>query len=148
MKAFREGVFLDCEFMTAPFAAAGPPDELIAFFYPNRMYFQWYLEEGDQTQNIQQSLDCIKKFIQRHGPFDGLLGFSQGAEMCTRLMKELETSHALGSIRMVILISGVPPGYKVRVINKCRLPLNVIQESLPTLLEEHARINVPSLHMY
>lgn len=99
--------------MTAPFAAVGPPDELIAYFYPNRMYFQWYLEEGNQTPNIQHSLESIKTFILKHGPFDGMLGFSQGAEMCTRLIQDLETSNALGSIRMVILISGVPPGFKV-----------------------------------
>ena len=113
MKAFREGVFMECEYMNGPFSAVGPPDELIAAFYPNRRYYQWYLEEGNQTPNIQHSLSSIKSFIQKHGPFDGLLGFSQGAEICTRLVQELESSDSLGSIRMVILISGVPPGYKV-----------------------------------
>ena len=113
MKAFREGVLIDCEFLDAPFAALGPPDELIAYFYPNRKYFQWYLEEGNQTPHIQISLSSIKAFIRKHGPFDGILGFSQGAEMCTRLVQELEATNSLGNIRMVILISGVPPGFKV-----------------------------------
>lgn len=108
MKAFSKDVEAEYVFMNAPFSATGPADELVALFYPEMSYYQWYLEENEED-NIKLSLEAILAFISTNGPFDGFLGFSQGAEMCTYLAKHFEDTKQPKQCKGVILIGGVSP---------------------------------------
>ena len=70
--------------------------------------FLWL--EGE-TADIDRSVEYVLEHLLHNGPYDGLLGFSQGAAMATRVAMLLEekgrknsTSH---SIRFLILIGGV-----------------------------------------
>jgi hypothetical protein len=114
MKAFNDAVNIECQYINAPFVAVGPPDELISMFYPSASYsyYEWYLDENNN--DIQSSIDALLLEIETNGPYDGLLGFSQGAEMCTRLCLEIQEKQIKSNITQVILIGGVYPGHRVR----------------------------------
>ena len=67
---------------------------------------------------MEESIKFLKNHIESNGPYDGLLGFSQGASMVTRLVRIQEdaTKSELDSsvpskhlFKFVILIGGVPP---------------------------------------
>ena len=122
------------------FVAQGPPDELIGVFYGGLPCFQWYRDKrengeekgsSDDTQNnyaedIRMSLAYIRTFIRDKGPFDGVLGFSQGAQMCTLLLQLLEQSNALGGLRAAILIGGVPPSAGQGAVAEVTLSLFIL----------------------
>lgn len=123
--ALREFLDIDCVFIDAPFAAEGDPDPLVSQFFPGNDYLEWHpLQDRDKNasddanissatddQNLlvsskaDQSMDYIIAKYHDLGPFDGLLGFSQGGEMATRVL------HKLGrdKVKCVIIIGGVPP---------------------------------------
>lgn len=102
--AFRHHTKVDCEFITAPFPSQGDPDAGISQFYPDYEYFEWH---NGGPQDIEKSEQMILEVLKK-GNFDAILGFSQGAAMCTRVMKLLEDT-GLSSVKAVILIGGVPP---------------------------------------
>jgi hypothetical protein len=101
-----EYVYLD-----APFKATGDPDTGIATFYPNREYFEWYLKDETAAEGKRKSLEYILNILIRQGPFDGIIGFSQGAGMATRVVHYLNNSpiKLKSPLKFVILIGGVPP---------------------------------------
>jgi hypothetical protein len=88
--ALRNNISIDCTFIDAPFVAQGDPSVGIGLFYPNHKYYEW-LYSQDTLDNLNNN--CIKsirnsgdvaealllllEFIKFHGPFDGILGFSQ-----------------------------------------------------------------------
>lgn len=99
--------------------ATGPPDELIAFFYANMPYYQWHDNDPATIEaDIKRSLDFLTQVVRSQGPFDGVLGFSQGAEMATRLVQKLEAQRGDAAtvgggsqLEGVILIGGVEPQF-------------------------------------
>jgi predicted esterase len=101
-----EYVYLD-----APFRATGEPDNGIATFYPNREYFEWYLKDETAAEGKRKSLEFILSVLIKQGPFDGIIGFSQGAGMATRVVHCLNSSSISlrTPLKFVILIGGVPP---------------------------------------
>jgi len=70
-------------FVDAPNPASGPiPDDVAAFFKPP--YFEWWNanRNADGTwryDNAAVSLAFLEDVAKLHGPFDGIMGFSQGA---------------------------------------------------------------------
>ena len=130
MAALQSNTTMDCVFIDAPFPSRGDPDSGIGLFYPDRSYFEWFykiektnaneatasnLKASDIYENLEESMLFLKKHIESKGPYDGLLGFSQGASMVTRLAKiqEETNSNSLvsskSSFKFVILIGGIPP---------------------------------------
>jgi predicted esterase len=111
MAAFRSHIDMDYVYLDAPFRATGEPDAGIATFYPNREYFEWYLKDETAAEGKRKSLEYILSVLVKQGPFDGIIGFSQGAGMATRVVHCLNsTSISLKTpLKFVILIGGVPP---------------------------------------
>jgi len=111
MAAFRSHIDMDYVYLDAPFRATGEPDAGIATFYPNRDYFEWYLKDETAAEGKRKSLEYILSVLLKQGPFDGIIGFSQGAGMATRVVHHLNNaSIALKTpLKFVILIGGVPP---------------------------------------
>jgi predicted esterase len=111
---------IDFHFLDAPYEAVGPPDKGIATYYPNNSYYEWFIRKPeDKFSGLRESIALLLRYIQENGPFDGLLGFSQGASMVTRLAS-LQQSKADcpqgGTLcKFVILIGGVTPGDSVPV---------------------------------
>ncbi|XP_055836148.1 uncharacterized protein LOC129904608 [Solanum dulcamara] len=69
---------LDLVFVDAPFPSQGK-SEVEGIFDPP--YYEWYQfnKELKEYENFENCLAYIEACMIKHGPFDGLLGFSQGA---------------------------------------------------------------------
>lgn len=143
MAALQANTCMDCVFIDAPFPGRGEPDKGIAFFYPDRPYYEWFyrtkvatpvpeLKSDENTDeivkikstpfagydNLEESMKYLADHLRTEGPYDGLLGFSQGASMVTRLVNLQEQSMKTASdaqlpyskqFKFAILIGGVPP---------------------------------------
>ncbi|KAH9712806.1 alpha/beta-Hydrolases superfamily protein [Citrus sinensis] len=89
---------LDLDFLDAPFPALGKSD-VEAFFDPP--YYEWYQRN--------ESIAYIEDYMVTHGPFDGLLGFSQGAFIAAAspgMQAEGVAFTKVPKIKFVILIAG------------------------------------------
>ncbi|KAJ2065929.1 Family of serine hydrolases 3 [Coemansia sp. RSA 922] len=73
---------------------------------------------------VQTSLDLISKVVTEEGPFDGILGFSQGAGMAAIAMAMLGVD-----FKFSILVAGFVPDMRqfADTVDKCRM-------SVPTLV--------------
>ncbi|KAL5705470.1 hypothetical protein ACHQM5_023768 [Ranunculus cassubicifolius] len=69
---------LDLVFLDAPFVAEGKSDVEGIFDPP---YFEWFqFDKGFmEYKNFDECLAFIEDYMLKFGPFDGLMGFSQGA---------------------------------------------------------------------
>lgn len=134
MAALQANTSMNCVFIDAPFPGRGDPDRGIALFYPDRPYYEWFYRskkvvtasEDTETlnskypkasakyENLDESIKFLINHLETHGPYDGILGFSQGASMVTRLAKIQEEFSQLDlsakrKFEFVILVGGVPP---------------------------------------
>jgi predicted esterase len=124
MAAMQGNTSLDCTFVTAPHAATGPPDPGIEMFYPDYAYFEWFLREEcveaeggsgkrvERIKGMEESMEMLIKMLHEASPrFDGILGFSQGAGMATRLAhwQQQQPPGTPALFDFVILVGGVPP---------------------------------------
>ncbi|KAF7141216.1 hypothetical protein RHSIM_Rhsim06G0075100 [Rhododendron simsii] len=75
---------LDLVFVDAPFPANGKSDVEGIFDPPYYEWFQFNKEFTEYT-NFDECLAYIEDYMIEHGPFDGLLGFSQGAILSAAL---------------------------------------------------------------
>ncbi|KAK4476739.1 hypothetical protein RD792_015899 [Penstemon davidsonii] len=88
------------------------------------------LQYQQQTKGFERSIEYLKTVFSQEGPFDGILGFSQGAAMAALVGAHSgKLEGEIDNIRFVILCSGFPP------VN---------------MVEEYAvgSINCPSLHIF
>ncbi|XP_031266413.1 rhodanese-like domain-containing protein 6 isoform X1 [Pistacia vera] len=85
------------------------------------------LQYQQQTDGFNVSLSYLKKVFSQEGPFDGILGFSQGAAMAASVCAQRERLKGEIDFRFVILCSGF---------------------ALQSAKFEHGSINCPSLHIF
>ncbi|KAI9343643.1 serine hydrolase-domain-containing protein [Obelidium mucronatum] len=124
----------DCElvFLNAPRIATGDPDPdvLLNFGSEAAPFYEWFSYDwlGASYTGLEESIDYVNDFIDREGPFDALLGFSQGATMATiltvRMMKQVQAAVPPGNTqshlklkykwKAVILVCGVDPSVYTR----------------------------------
>jgi len=81
-----------CEFVVvdAPHAQSGEAPADVVGFFGDGKYCEWWnakkspREDADGMEyvGLEQSLEAIETMCDERGPFDGLLGFSQGATLC------------------------------------------------------------------
>lgn len=124
---------LDLTFLDGPFPANGKSDVESIFPGP---YFEWFQfnESYSEITNLEACKDFVTKYMEEHGPFDGLMGFSQGGVLAAAFaglqQKGLALEHH-APLRFVILISGT--GFN----NK-----ELMQECYPVEL-----VKCPSVHL-
>ncbi|XP_059624202.1 rhodanese-like domain-containing protein 6 isoform X2 [Cornus florida] len=99
---------LDLVFVDGPYPARGRSD--VERFY-DPPYYEWYQINQDFTEyyNFEECLAYLENFMINHGPFDGLLGFSQGAFLSAALPGMQSKGVALTKvprIKFVVIISG------------------------------------------
>ncbi|KAJ8445076.1 hypothetical protein Cgig2_029448 [Carnegiea gigantea] len=99
---------LDLVFVDAPFPAQGKSDVEGLFDPP---YYEWFQfnKEFNQYTNFEECLDYIEQCMIKHGPIDGLLGFSQGAILSAALVGLQAEGVALTrvpKIKFLIIIGG------------------------------------------
>ncbi|XP_004490411.2 uncharacterized protein [Cicer arietinum] len=122
---------LDLVFLDAPFPCKGK-SLVEGIFDPP--YYEWFQfnEETTEYYNFDECLQYIEDFMIKHGPFDGLLGFSQGSVLAAALPGLQEKGIALTKVpkvKFVIIIAGI----------KSRSPLLAEKAYFPP-------ISCPSLH--
>lgn len=80
------GDLVELVYLTAPHPASGKVPDDVKMFFPDGPYYEWgafeqgITEEG-RLRGAQESVTYICEYIRNNGPFDGLVGFSQGAVM-------------------------------------------------------------------
>ncbi|PIN11435.1 Phospholipase/carboxyhydrolase [Handroanthus impetiginosus] len=99
---------LDLVFVDAPFPCQGKSDVEGIFDPP---YYEWFQfnKEFTEYQNFDECLAYIEDFMIKNGPFDGLLGFSQGAILSAALPGLQANGVALTKvpkIEVVVIIGG------------------------------------------
>lgn len=99
---------LDLVFPDAPFPCEGK-SEVENIFPPP--YYEWHQFEKDFTEyrNLDACLKYIEDLIIERGPFDGLMGFSQGAILSAALPGIQAKGYALTKvpkIKFVVIVSG------------------------------------------
>ncbi|XP_060198988.1 uncharacterized protein LOC132627592 isoform X2 [Lycium barbarum] len=99
---------LDLAFVDAPFPSQGK-SEVEGIFDPP--YYEWYQfnKDSKEYQNFDNCLAYIEECMIKHGPFDGLLGFSQGAILSGALPGLQDKGVGLTKvpkIKYLIIISG------------------------------------------
>ncbi|KAK9743416.1 hypothetical protein RND81_03G237500 [Saponaria officinalis] len=99
---------LDLVFVDGPSPAEGKSNVEGIFDPP---YFEWFQTNHDQTvyKNFEKCLDYVEDYMIKHGPFDGLLGFSQGAYLSAALPGLQAQGVALKKvpkIKFLIIVSG------------------------------------------
>ncbi|KOM38654.1 hypothetical protein LR48_Vigan03g203600 [Vigna angularis] len=73
------------EFLDGKYPAGGKSD-IEGIFPPP--YYEWFQFEKDFTVyfNLEECITYLCEYITANGPFDGFLGFSQGATLCALLL--------------------------------------------------------------
>ncbi|KAL6492784.1 hypothetical protein OROGR_032543 [Orobanche gracilis] len=99
---------LDLVFVDAPFPCQGKSDVEGIFDPP---YYEWFQfnKEFTEYQNFEECLAYIENCMIKNGPFDGLLGFSQGAIISAALPGLQDNGVALArvpKIKVLIIIGG------------------------------------------
>ncbi|XP_058200503.1 uncharacterized protein LOC131315347 [Rhododendron vialii] len=99
---------LDLDFIDAPFPALGKSDVEDLFDPP---YYEWfqYNEEYTEYYNFEETIAYIEDYMIKHGPFDGILGFSQGGIIAASMPGMQSNGVALTTvpkIKYLIIISG------------------------------------------
>ena len=102
---------------TATFDVPRAPHKAATKGFSGQYGRQWMLEEfnlgdGAHEQQVEHerweaSLDSLLRFIDSHGPFDGLLGYSMGAAAATCLLACFPDPLPF---RFVLLFNGYAPG--------------------------------------
>ncbi|KAM7253431.1 hypothetical protein ACFE04_026049 [Oxalis oulophora] len=103
---------LDLHFLDGPYPAGGK-SQIEGIFDPP--YYEWFQGNHDFSEytNFEECLVYIEDYVIKHGPFDGFLGFSQGATLAAALPGMQSNGVALTKvpkIKCVIIISGAKLG--------------------------------------
>ncbi|URE49577.1 Bet1-like protein [Musa troglodytarum] len=99
---------LDLVFPDAPFPAEGKSDVEGIFSPP---YYEWFQFDKDfmKYTNLDECFAYIEDLMIQHGPFDGLMGFSQGAILSAALVGLQARGFALTrvpKVKYLIIIGG------------------------------------------
>ncbi|KAK7372981.1 hypothetical protein VNO80_06374 [Phaseolus coccineus] len=99
---------LDLVFVDAPFPCQGKSDVEGIFDPPYYEWFQFNKEFTEYT-NFDECLEYIEDCMIKHGPIDGLLGFSQGAILSAALPGLQEKGVALTKVpkvKFIVIVGG------------------------------------------
>ncbi|KAL3995376.1 Serine hydrolase (FSH1) family protein [Acanthocheilonema viteae] len=138
MKKYADFVFMDAPHEVEwEHASEGASDTVSTNIAPAKCRGWWYVSERFHIRKVkdhegfEESVQAIVDFVQKEGPFDGILGFSQGATLAF-LLSALKRKGDLNiDFKFLILISGF-------------LSRNPEHQKL----NEMAQSNIPCLHVY
>lgn len=132
----------DLVFVDAPNPALGRAPRDVREAFPGREYREWFTTEGAEEEmaafrltyhGLEVSEAFIERVFEEQGPFDGIVGFSQGALMAAAMAALQRRGTAL---------RGAPP---LRFI----LLFGAAFSEHPRHLEafQHGRVPIPTLHV-
>lgn len=97
------------------YKAKGPAYEKVVEFFGDGPYFEWWnttiQDMNTKYEGVEESLKYVKQFIKENGPFDVLLGFSQGSILAGILNAHYHLNNTNQCIpwKIVIHSSGLLP---------------------------------------
>ncbi|KAK3446492.1 hypothetical protein EUGRSUZ_A02175 [Eucalyptus grandis] len=96
----------DMDFPDGLFPAGGKSD-IEGIFPPP--YFEWFQFEKDFTEytNLEECVKYLCEYIMSKGPFDGLLGFSQGATLSALLLGYQAQASRIASFIFIVLLCNI-----------------------------------------
>jgi pimeloyl-ACP methyl ester carboxylesterase len=108
----------------APNAATGPPLEAFARRWPQGPYREWWnaIERFDGTVEyvgLDRSIDFVRETLAKRGPYDLVIGYSQGSALATILTALAERGDLAPSDagwRGVVLFNSGPPPRDSRIL--------------------------------
>lgn len=131
---------VDFEFVTSPHhivpgagPGAGHPDHKAEEGADPGRYWWDFNSEASQMNGFEESVSFLAQIFEERGPFDGVLGFSQGAGMLAILMAKLQRRELPTAItfRFGCMVSGFLP-----------------RDSTYRAILEAQPLTIPSLHVY
>ena len=105
---------LELTFLNAPFPFVNHGFLSSTTNAPTEPRYQWmsYRLEWAMGEfpydTIKESVDYVNDYINQNGPFDGLLGFSQGAVVCVTMLAKIPTWSTLPSCIKFVILVGCP----------------------------------------
>ncbi|KAJ3030630.1 UNVERIFIED_CONTAM: hypothetical protein HDU68_008383 [Siphonaria sp. JEL0065] len=115
----QEGVDAQVELVhvNGPRIATSDPDSsvLLNFGREAGPFYEWFTYDwlGATYGGLDEAVEYLNSVIEKRGPFDVLLGFSQGATMATiltaRMMKQVDHDESRFKWKALLLVSGVDP---------------------------------------
>ncbi|DBA87420.1 TPA: hypothetical protein ACH3X1_004466 [Trebouxia sp. C0004] len=96
---------LDIVYVDAPNAASGPIPEDVKPYFDGPYYEWWNAEKDEERDRVtyrgwDTSKGFLEKIVQEQGPFDGIMGFSQGGA-CASTVAALQ--------RLGVMLQGAAP---------------------------------------
>jgi len=85
---------------------------------------------SDICRGFDESVQLVKDTVEKQGPFDGLLGFSQGGAMASLFCAQLQREGTSSPFKFVIIIAGF------------------VSRSTPHNILYEQPVSLPSLHVY
>merc|ERR1712224_397557 len=108
-----------CEFvfLSGPFDSVPPVTPIVQQYFPDDPKCQWFekiehVEAGVRYIGLDKGLQHIQDAFDKQGPFDGLLGFSQGAGVSLLVAAKQQHGELLQNhppLKFAILIAGFRP---------------------------------------
>ncbi|KAM3718528.1 Esterase OVCA2 [Dirofilaria immitis] len=134
--------YADFVFMNAPHEVESEPvseivDDSVSGITAADCRGWWYVSKRFYTRQVkdhegfEESVQAVIDFARKEGPFDGILGFSQGATLAFLLSALKKNEDVNIDFRFLILISGFPSRNHVH-----------------QKLNEMAQPNLPCLHVF
>uniref|UniRef100_A0ACD5V670 Uncharacterized protein n=1 Tax=Avena sativa TaxID=4498 RepID=A0ACD5V670_AVESA len=122
---------LDLVFADAPFPAEGKSDVEGIFDPP---YYEWFQFDKGFTEyrNLDKCVDYIEDLMIKQGPFDGLMGFSQGSILSAALV---------GLQQQGLALTRVPNIKYLMIIGGARFRGAIVADKAYAI-----KIKIPSLH--
>lgn len=120
--------YADFTFISAPHALRDEQGKERSWWFTKTESFS-SKDECDEDTGFGESLDLIVNTFRESGPFDGLLGFSQGAALTAMICALKQRNELQIDFKFAVIVSGFK--------SKCSKHFNLYTE----------RIRVPSLHI-
>eukprot|EP00899_Mesostigma_viride_P010832 jgi/Mesvir1/19750/Mv13056-RA.1 len=102
--------------LDGPFPAEAPPEPEVARTF-DPPYYEWYNVDKEAFENetthykgLKETLTYINDYARLHGPFDGVLGFSQGAALAALvclLQRKGDIMTDVPPLRFCMIVSGL-----------------------------------------
>jgi hypothetical protein len=105
-----------------------PPGQLVEKYF-NGPYYEWWDRQGEEYIGSDLSVHVVAQYEQEHGPFDGIIGFSQGGcltAMLTALNQE-QAGKLFPHLKFAVILSGFFPRVPAfRALHPDPVPLPVM----------------------
>ncbi|GAB4813758.1 hypothetical protein N2152v2_000804 [Parachlorella kessleri] len=115
-------IMIMCWFADAPNPASGPiPADVAPYF--EGPYYEWWNAHKDEAgegwlyEGYEKTITLLQDVVRLHGPFDGVMGFSQGAAVASLLAGMQRSGRLLKDqplLRFCVLFAGIKIRSKVR----------------------------------